>query len=97
MSAIRGTASFNPTFHMTVQHVGIMDTISSMNVSFAHGGQNWGSTVFVKDDAAPQLVLNLITTNRLIGSRRVSLLKIDCEGDVILFLCVLLPVHHVMV
>ena len=52
-----------------------------MNVSFGHGARNWGASIFEEDNTPnAQATLDLKTVDQLVGPRRVSLMKIDCEG-----------------
>ena len=84
IDTIRGSASINPYFNMQIEHVGIASEPRRIRANFGHGARNWGATEFhevtditAKADAES---LELKTLDQLIGNRRVSLMKVDCEG-----------------
>ena len=55
----------------------------SIRATFGHGGRNWGATAIneiVNVNETSEVELQLKTLDQLVGHRRVSLLKIDCEG-----------------
>ena len=81
VNTIKGTMESNPSFHIELNHVGISSEVKTMNVSFGHGARNWGASIFEEDNTPnAQATLDLKTVDQLVGPRRVSLMKIDCEG-----------------
>jgi FkbM family methyltransferase len=84
INTIRGSAAINPYFNMQIEHIGIAAEAKKIRANFGHGARNWGATEFheVTDEKeqAEAEGLELKTLDQVIGSRRVSLLKVDCEG-----------------
>jgi FkbM family methyltransferase len=84
INTIRGSAAINPYFNMDIQHVGISSETKKIRANFGHGARNWGATEFheVTDpkEKAELNELELKTLDQVIGNRKVSLLKVDCEG-----------------
>jgi FkbM family methyltransferase len=84
IETIRGSAAINPYFHMDIHHVGIASEARQIRANFGHGARNWGATEFHEvtnnDEKAELEVLKLRTVDQLIGSRKVALMKVDCEG-----------------
>jgi FkbM family methyltransferase len=82
VDAIRGSIDLNPSFNIELQHIGISSETKLIRANFAHGGRNWGSTIFEEAAASEKAEseLQLRTTAQIVGNRKVSLLKIDCEG-----------------
>lgn len=81
---IKGSAAINPYFNMDIQHVGIAYESRKIRANFGHGGRNWGATEFHEvtnvNDTAELDELQLKTVDQIIAGRKVSLLKVDCEG-----------------
>jgi FkbM family methyltransferase len=83
VDTIRGSMEINPSFHIDLQHVGISAIDKHIRANFGHGARNWGATEFheVEDvNATAEMELRLKTVDQVVGNRRVSLIKIDCEG-----------------
>lgn len=82
VNTIKGSMSINPTFQIDLQHIGVSEKESSIKANFGHGARNWGATEFheVKQNETFELELQLRTLDQIVGSRRVSLMKVDCEG-----------------
>lgn len=84
INTIKGSAAINPYFHMDIQHVGIAYEARKIRANFGHGGRNWGATEFHEvtnaNDSAELDELQLKTVDQIIAGRKVSLLKVDCEG-----------------
>jgi FkbM family methyltransferase len=82
VNTIRGTMDINPSFNIDLQHVGIAAEPKMIHANFAHGSRNWGSTIFeeASQNDTFETKLQLRTTTQIIGNRRTSLMKIDCEG-----------------
>eukprot|EP01035_Chromulina_nebulosa_P017814 gene17814-23424_t len=82
VDTIRGSASINPYFHLEVHHLGISGQEKLIRVNFGHGARNWGASEFheVDNNSTFELELPLKTVDQVIGHRRMSLVKIDCEG-----------------
>eukprot|EP00605_Chrysophyceae_sp_TOSAG23-4_P001156 GSChrysophyteH1.ASY1.ANO1.1263.1 assembled CDS len=84
INTIRGSAAINPYFNMQIEQVGIADEARKIRANFGHGARNWGATEFHEvtdtNEKAEAEALELKTLDQIIGSRRVSLLKVDCEG-----------------
>lgn len=72
----------NPSFHIDLQHSGISDSEGLIKANFGHGARNWGATEFheVGQNETFESELKLRTLDQVVGNRRVSLLKVDCEG-----------------
>lgn len=49
---------------------------------FGHGFRNWGATNLIEAEGneTAEAELQMRTTDQIIGHRKVSLVKIDCEG-----------------
>lgn len=83
VDTIRGSMDINPSFHIDLQHVGISSIDKSIHANFGHGARNWGATEFHEvsgQNETFEAELRLRTLDQVVGMRRVSLLKIDCEG-----------------
>ena len=84
INTIKGSAAINPYFHMDIQHVGIAYESRKIRANFGHGGRNWGATEFheVTDtkEKAELDELQLKTVDQIIQNRKVSMMKVDCEG-----------------
>lgn len=84
VNTIRGTIDLNPSFHIELHHAGIAAQERSAKVNFGHGSRNWGASEFHEVNSTAnetfEAELPLKTFDQLIHSRRISLVKIDCEG-----------------
>jgi FkbM family methyltransferase len=82
VDTIQGSIDINPSFHIDLQHCGLSTEERVLNVNFGHGARNWGASEFHEADAnaAFEMTLQLKPLDQLVGRRRVSLLKVDCEG-----------------
>lgn len=82
VDTIQGSIDINPSFRIDLQHIGISITDRSIRASFGHGARNWGASEFheVGKDQTFETELQLKTLDHVLGNRKVSLLKIDCEG-----------------
>ena len=84
INTIKGSAAINPYFHMDIQHVGISHEARRIRANFGHGGRNWGATEFHEvtnsKEKAELEELHLKTVDQIIRGRKVSLMKVDCEG-----------------
>ncbi|KAJ1396680.1 S-adenosyl-L-methionine-dependent methyltransferase [Ochromonadaceae sp. CCMP2298] len=82
VDTIQGSIDINPSFHIDLQHCGLSTEERVLNVNFGHGTRNWGASEFHEADAnaAFETTLQLRPLDKLVGHRRVSLLKVDCEG-----------------
>lgn len=82
VDTIRGSKDINPAFHIDLQHIGISSVDKSIKANFGHGARNWGASEFhevgINESFETELVLK--TLDQVIGSRRVALMKVDCEG-----------------
>lgn len=79
---IRGSISINPSFQIDLQHIGVSEREGNIKANFGHGARNWGATEFheVGANETFETELHLRTLDQIIGTRRVSLMKVDCEG-----------------
>ena len=82
VDTIRGSKDINPAFHIDLQHIVISSVDKSIKANFGHGARNWGASEFheVGKNESFETELVLKTLDQVIGSRRVALLKVDCEG-----------------
>lgn len=82
VDTIRGSIDINPSFHIDVNHNGLSSTDKSIRANFGHGARNWGATEFheVSVNETFEAEIRLKSLDQVIGSRKVSLLKVDCEG-----------------
>lgn len=82
IDTIKGTMALNPSFHIELNHIGISVNDKKIKVNFGHGSRNWGATEFHEADTNGtfEQELRLKTVDQLIGNRKVSLMKVDCEG-----------------
>ena len=82
VDTIRGSIDINPAFRIDLHHVGIAVDEKVIRANFGHGARNWGATEFhevsVNDTAEAELTLK--TFDQIVAHRRISLVKIDCEG-----------------
>jgi FkbM family methyltransferase len=83
VNTIQGSININPSFHIELQHIGMSSTLKNVKVNFGHGARNWGASEFHEVGANDtfELELQLKTLDQVLGpSRRVALMKVDCEG-----------------
>eukprot|EP01038_Epipyxis_sp_PR26KG_P012219 gene12219-16369_t len=83
VDTILGSADINPSFHLEVQHIGLSNSDKVIKVNFGHGARNWGASEFHEvqnENATFESELKLKTLDQVVGMKKVSLLKIDCEG-----------------
>jgi FkbM family methyltransferase len=82
VDTIRGSMSLNPSFHIELNHIGISVAEKKIKANFGHGSRNWGATEFHEADgnSTYEVELRLKTVDQVIGTRKVSLMKVDCEG-----------------
>jgi len=80
---IQGSKDINPSFLIDVQHIGIASGDKVLRVNFGHGPRNWGASEFHEvegSNSTYEAVLQVKSVDQIVGHKRVSLLKIDCEG-----------------
>lgn len=79
---IQGSKDINPSFHIELHHIGISSIDRTLKVNFGHGPRNWGATEFheVDTNSTFEAELQVKTVDQVVGHKKVSLLKIDCEG-----------------
>lgn len=82
VDTIRGSKAINPTFHIDLQHIGMSSVDKSIHANFGHGARNWGASEFheVGANETFEAELRLRTLDQVVANRKVSLLKVDCEG-----------------
>ena len=82
VDTIQGSININPSFHIELHHIGISSSERVIHANFGHGARNWGASEFheVEKNETFELELKLKTLDHVIGNRRVSLMKVDCEG-----------------
>ena len=82
VNTIKGSVHINPSFQVDLHHIGIADKEGTIKANFGHGARNWGATEFheVGQNETFELELHLKPLDQLLGTRRVSLMKVDCEG-----------------
>jgi FkbM family methyltransferase len=84
IDTIRGSQAINPYFNMQIEHIGIAAEARHIRANFGHGARNWGATEFHEvvgtTEKAEAESLELKTLDQVISGRKVSLLKVDCEG-----------------
>eukprot|EP01035_Chromulina_nebulosa_P001527 gene1527-2050_t len=84
IDTIRGSMALNPSFHIDLHHIGLSYIDRSIHATFGHGARNWGASAINEVSAAKnesfETVLRLKTLDQVVMSRKLSLLKIDCEG-----------------
>lgn len=82
VDTIRGSIDINPSFHIDLHHIGMSSSERTIHANFGHGSRNWGATEFheVSRNESFETELRLKTLEQVIGGRKVSLLKVDCEG-----------------
>lgn len=82
VDTIQGTMDINPSFHIDLQHIGISSVEKNIRANFGHGARNWGASEFheVGANETFEAELELKTLDRMVGLRKVALVKIDCEG-----------------
>jgi FkbM family methyltransferase len=83
VDTIKGSAEINPSFHIDLQHVGLSSSDRIIHANFGHGARNWGASEFheVSANETFETELKLKSFDQVVNlKRKVSLLKIDCEG-----------------
>lgn len=81
IGAIRRTAQMNPTFDIETHQVGVSDVDGEKLFAVLHGPRNWGSTSLDnRADATNGTFIKLRKLDTIMGSRRISLIKVDVEG-----------------
>jgi FkbM family methyltransferase len=82
IDTIKGSIDINPSFRIDLHHVGISVDEKVIRANFGHGARNWGATEFheVSGNDTAEAELALRTFDQIVGHRRISLVKIDCEG-----------------
>ena len=82
ISTIKGSMHLNPAFQIDLHQAGVADKEGTIKANFGHGARNWGATEFheVGQNDTFEMELQLRPLDHLLGTRRVSLLKVDCEG-----------------
>jgi FkbM family methyltransferase len=82
VDTIQGSIDINPAFQLELHHNGISSVSKNIHANFGHGARNWGASEFheVSANETFEAALELKTVDQIIGNRRVTLLKIDCEG-----------------
>ena len=82
ISTIKGSMHLNPAFQIDLHQAGVADKEGTIKANFGHGARNWGATEFheVGQNDTFEMELQLKPLDHLLGTRRVSLLKVDCEG-----------------
>ena len=82
VDTIRGSIAINPYFHIDLHHIGISGTERVVKVNFGHGARNWGASEFheIAGNETFEAELQVKTLDQVVQNRRISLLKVDCEG-----------------
>lgn len=82
VDTIRGSMDINPSFAIELHFSGVSYHENIIRANFGHGGRNWGASSFheVAANETAETELELRTLDRTMSNRKVSLLKIDCEG-----------------
>jgi FkbM family methyltransferase len=73
----------NPSFSIDLHYAGVSYEERHIKANFGHGARNWGASEFhevTTSNASYEVELELRSLDRVLGTKRVSLLKIDCEG-----------------
>ena len=78
INIIQGTLDINPSFHIQLHHMGISSQSRNIRAYLLQGRRNWGSTMISESGTGTQMVLKSL--DEVVRGRRVSLIKIDCEG-----------------
>jgi FkbM family methyltransferase len=82
VDTIQGSIDINPSFHIDLQHIGLAPEEKTIKANFGHGARNWGATEFheVGENETFTEELQLKTFEQIVGQKKISLVKIDCEG-----------------
>lgn len=82
VETIQGSIDVNPTFTIDLHHSGVSYSERKIKANFGHGARNWGASEFheVGTNETFEEELSLHTLDRIVGAKKVVLLKIDCEG-----------------
>lgn len=83
VDTIQGSIAINPSFQIELHHAGLSSVERNIRATFGHGGRNWGATAIneiTNVNETAETTLELKTLDQFVGTRKVSLLKIDCEG-----------------
>lgn len=82
VNTIQGSININPAFHIELHHIGMSHAVKHVKVNFGHGARNWGASEFheVGENESFELELQLKTLDQVVNFRKVSLMKVDCEG-----------------
>lgn len=84
VNTIKGTMELNPSFHIDLHHGGISSVERIVKVNFGHGSRNWGASEFHEINTTAnetyESELLVQTFDQVVNQRRISLVKIDCEG-----------------
>lgn len=81
VNTIKGSKEINPSFHIEVLHAGIAsEDKDNVHARFAHGARNWGASSFEVTNDNDASTLALKSLDSIVGSHRVSFVKLDCEG-----------------
>lgn len=82
VDTIQGTIDINPAFHIDLRHIGLSSEDRTIHANFGHGGRNWGASEFheVSANSSFEAELRLMSLDQVVGHRKVSLMKVDCEG-----------------
>lgn len=83
VDTILGSMAINPSFQIELHHAGLSSSERAIRATFGHGGRNWGATAIneiTNVNETAETTLQLKTLDQFVGYRKVSLLKIDCEG-----------------
>lgn len=83
VETIQGSIDINPSFLIELHYAGISHDQKTIRANFGHGARNWGASEFhevVNVNASFEAELALKTLDQVVGNRKVSLIKVDCEG-----------------
>jgi FkbM family methyltransferase len=72
----------NPSFAIDLHYAGVSYQERSIKANFGHGARNWGASEFheVGQNESFETELELRSLDRVLGLKKVAMMKIDCEG-----------------
>eukprot|EP00981_Chlorochromonas_danica_P001790 scaffold381_cov168-Ochromonas_danica.AAC.43 len=83
VDTILGSMEINPAFAIDLHFAGVSYQERLIHANFGHGSRNWGASEFHEvsgNDTNYEAELELRSLDRVMGQRKVVLMKIDCEG-----------------
>jgi FkbM family methyltransferase len=82
VDTILGSISINPSFQIELHYAGISSDQKVIRANFGHGARNWGASEFHEVGANDtfETELSLRTLDQVTSTRKIALLKVDCEG-----------------